>query len=140
MAFKYPDLFCAASSVAGAVVNWEEEHMTRALECTFGDVNNPASKAYFDSLHPSVFATRNASTIKKNNLKVRMFVGTADKLYNDNGTLIMTRFHQLLNDLKIPHNYEIVPDANHSPQQLFAPDKLKYDVNFWNEAFLRIVN
>ena len=109
--------------------------MTRALECTFGDVNNPASKAYFDSLHPSVFATRNASTIKKNNLKVRMFVGTADKLYNDNGTLITTRFHQLLDDLKIPHTYDIVPDANHSPQQLFAPDKLKYDVNFWNEAF-----
>lgn len=28
LAFKYPDMFCAVSSVAGAVVNWEEEHMT----------------------------------------------------------------------------------------------------------------
>ncbi|MBQ8674383.1 MAG: hypothetical protein IJ511_10190 [Bacteroides sp.] len=135
LAFKYPELFGAVSSVAGAVVNWEEEHMTRALECTFGDVNNPASKAYFDALHPAVFATRNASLIRKSGMKVRLFVGTADKLYNDNGTPITTRFHELLEQLGIAHTYDIVPGANHSPRQLFAPGRLTYDVEFWNTAF-----
>lgn len=135
LAFKYPELFCATSSVAGAVVNWEEEHMTRALECTFGDINNPASKRYFDSLHPSVFATQNAQQIRKNNMKIRLFVGTADKLYNDNGTPITTRFHNLLDSLKIPHTYDIVEGANHDPKQLFDSGQLEYDTTFWDKVF-----
>ena len=44
LAFKHPELFCAASSVAGAVVDWEEEPLQRALECTFGDADNPLSR------------------------------------------------------------------------------------------------
>lgn len=135
LAFKYPGMFGAASSVAGAVVNWEEEHMKRALECTFGDVDNPASKQYFDSLHPGVFAAQNASLIKKNNMKIRLFVGTADKLYNDNGTFITTRFHSLLDSLGIPHTYDIVNGATHNPLEIFAPDKLEYDTGFWDTAF-----
>ena len=135
LAFKYPEMFCAASSIAGAVVNWEEEHMKRALECTFGDVENPASKTYFDPLHPSVFATQNASKIKDIKMNIRLFVGTNDKLYNDNGTLITTRFHQLLESLKIPHSYHVVDEAGHNPIEIFAPDKLEYDTNFWDKAF-----
>lgn len=135
LAFKYPDLFGAASSVAGAVVNWEEEHMTRALECTFGDVGNPASKEYFDSLHPSVFATRNADAIIRNGMKIRLYVGTEDKLFDDNGTPITTRFHLQLDSLKIPHTFDIVDGAGHNPMEIFSPCTLKYDTVFWNKAF-----
>lgn len=135
LAFKYPDMFGAASSVAGAVVNWEEEHMTHTLECTFGDVDNPASKAYFDSLHPSVFATQNVRDIIKGDMKIRLYVGTADKLYNDNGAPITTRFHLLLDSLKIPHTYDIVEGAGHNPMEIFSPGKLEYDTHFWERAF-----
>ena len=135
LAFKHPHMFSAVSSVAGAVVNWEEEHMTHALECTFGDVDNPASKAYFDSLHPSVFATQNAHEIIRSDMKIRLYVGTADKLYNDNGAPITTRFHLLLDSLKIPHTYDIVDGAGHNPMELFAPGKLEYDTSFWERAF-----
>ena len=135
LAFKYPELFGAVSSVAGAVVRWEEEHMTRALECTFGDVSKPESKAYFDSLHPSVFAAKNAASIIDSGMKVRLFVGTNDKLYDDAGIPITTRFHNELETLGIPHSYTIVPGAEHSPQQLFAPGKADYDVKFWDRAF-----
>lgn len=135
LAFKYPDMFCAASSVAGAVVSWEEEHMKHALECTFGDIDNPASKAYFDSLHPSVFATQNADKIKKAGMKIRLYVGTADKLFDDNGNPITTRFHLLLDSLKIPHTYDIVDGAGHNPMEIFSPGALEYDTDFWNRAF-----
>ena len=120
---------------AGAVVRWEEEHMTRALECTFGDVSKPESKAYFDSLHPSVFAAKNTASIIDSGMKVRLFVGTNDKLYDDAGIPITTRFHNELETLGIPHSYTIVPGAEHSPQQLFAPGKADYDVKFWDRAF-----
>ena len=135
LAFRYPELFCAVSSVAGAVVNWEEEHMTRALECTFGDVSNPESKAYFDSLHPRVFARENAGSIIGGGMKIRLFVGTADKLYDDGGIPITTRFHNELDSLGISHSYTIVPGAGHSPRQLFAPGRADYDAAFWNRAF-----
>lgn len=135
LAFKYPDMFSAISSVAGAVVNWEEEHMKHALECTFGDVDNPASKAYFDSLHPSVFASQNADIIKRNGMKIRLFVGTADKLFNDNGNPITTRFHLLLDSLKIPHTYDIVDGAEHNPMEIFSPSNQEYDTDFWDGAF-----
>lgn len=135
LAFKYPDMFCAVSSVAGAVVNWEEEHMTRALECTFGDVSDPDSKAYFDSLHPRVFVQRNARSIIENGMKIRLFVGTEDKLYNDGGIPITTRFHNDLESFGIPHSYTVVSGADHSPHHIFFPGRQNYDVDFWNKAF-----
>lgn len=137
LAFKYPELFCAASSVAGAVVRWEEEHMKHALACTFGAVDNPASKAYFDALHPEVFARKNAAEIIRSGMKVRLFVGDKDKLYNDNGTPITTRFSNLLKELGIPHTYDIVPGADHSPNQLFSKEGLEYDTSFWDKAFYK---
>lgn len=133
LGFKYPEMFSAVSSVAGAVVLWEEEHMTRALECTFGDVGNPASKAWFDAQYPLVFAKKNAERIKEGT-RVRMFVGTADKLYNDNGTPITTRFSDELDQLGIRHSYTIVPDATHNPYEIFRDDKNMYDTSFWDES------
>lgn len=135
LTFKYPELFGAASSVAGALVYWEEEHMIHALECTFGAVDNPASKAYFDALHPQVFARKNAGAIINSGMRIRMFVGDKDKLYNDNGTPITTRFSNLLDELNIPHTYKIVPGADHDPNQLFAEGKEDYDVSFGDTAF-----
>ena len=68
-------------------------------------------------------------------MKIRLFVGTEDKLYDDGGIPITSRFHNELDSLGIPHSFTIVPGAGHSPHQLFAPGGADYDVDFWNRAF-----
>lgn len=135
LAFKHPDLFGAASSVAGAMVDWDEEPLQRALECTFGDVENPYSKIYFDAWHPQVFACQNARHIIQNEMQIRMFVGDKDRLYEENGHHITQRFHELLNALQIPHTFRIVPGANHNPSEIFADGVNDYDTSFWDNAF-----
>lgn len=134
LAFKHPDLFCAASSVAGALVDWDEEPLQRALECTFGDVNTPLSRTYFDAWHPKVFACVNARHIISSGMKIRMFVGDRDRLYEENGRHITQRFHELLDALQIPHSLKIVPGANHNPAEIFADGINDYDMSFWDNA------
>lgn len=135
LAFKHPDLFGAASSVAGALVNWDEEPLQRALECTFGDVENPQSRVYFDAWHPQVFACQNARRILQEGMSVRLFVGDKDRLYEENGHHITERFHELLNALQIPHTLRVVPGANHNPEEVFAEGINDYDTSFWDAAF-----
>jgi len=135
LAFKYPELFGAASSVAGAVVHWDEEPLQRALECTFGDINDPASRAYFDSQLPEVFAERNAKEIIRQGMHVRMFVGTEDRLYQENGVYITQRMSDYLNSLGIIHTLDIIPGANHNPWEMFDADHLEYNTSFWDKAF-----
>lgn len=137
LAFMHPDLFCAASSIAGALVDWDEEPLQRALECTFGDVENPFSRIYFDAWHPRVFACQNACRIRRNGMRIRMFVGDRDRLYEENGRHITQRFHDLLDTLRIPHAYRIVPGAGHNPSEIFAEGVNDYDTSFWDEAFDR---
>ncbi|MGM9811924.1 MAG: alpha/beta hydrolase-fold protein [Muribaculaceae bacterium] len=132
LAMKYPELFGAASSVAGAVVAWNEEPLKRALECTFGDVDNPASRKYFEANQPEVFAKKNAKKIGKLGVNIRIFVGTNDRLYDENGNHIIPRFSQYLNKLKIKHSLTIIPDAGHNPSEMFDANHLPYDVTFWN--------
>lgn len=135
LSFKHPDLFCAVSSVAGALVNWDEEPLQRALECTFGDVENPFSRIYFDAWHPQVFACQNVRQIIRDGMSIRMFVGDKDRLYEENGHHITQRFHEILDALQIPHTLSIVPGANHNPAEIFADGVNDYDTSFWDRAF-----
>lgn len=135
LAFSHPDVFGAVSSVAGAVVDWDEEPLQRALECTFGDANDPFSRIYFDAWHPKTAACRNAREIIAGGMKVRMWVGDRDRLYNDNGNMITENFHQLLDRLNIKHTLTIVPGASHNPSEIFDPSVNPYDVSFWQDAF-----
>lgn len=136
LAFSHPDIFGAVSSVAGAVVEWDEEPLQRALECTFGDVNDPFSRIYFDAWHPKTAACRNAREIIGSGMNVRMWVGDRDRLYDENGNKITEHFHQLLERLKIPHTLTIVPGASHNPKEIFNPEVNPYDVAFWQNAFV----
>lgn len=135
LAFSYPELFGAVSSVAGAVVEWDEEPLQRALECTFGDMADPFSRTYFDAWHPKTAACRNARHIIANGMKVRMWVGDRDRLYDENGNHITEKFHQLLNRLGIEHKLTIVPGADHNPTEIFDPSVNPYDFSFWKDAF-----
>lgn len=134
-AFSHPELFGAVSSVAGAVVDWEEEPLTRALECTFGDASDPFSRLCFDSWHPKTFACNNSREIIRSGMKVRLFVGDRDRLYLENGVGITGRFHDLLTRLGIPHTFTVIPGANHNPREIFDESVNVYDVSFWDDAF-----
>lgn len=134
LAFRHPDMFGAVSSVAGALVNWDEEPLQRALECTFGDVSNPFSQTYFEAWHPKSFAISNARDIKGSGMKVRMFVGDKDRLYEENGTHITGRFHNMLDTLGIAHTFEIAPGANHNPKEIFGEGALVYDPVYWTSS------
>lgn len=140
LAFSHPDLFGAVSSVAGAVVEWEEEPLQRAIECTFGDITDPFSRAYFDAWHPKTAACRNARRIIAEGMKIRMWVGDRDRLYDDNGNHITAKFHQLLDRLGIPHTLSIVPGASHDPREIFDPSVNPYDYTFWQDAFRESLN
>lgn len=135
LAFSHPELFGAVSSVAGAVVEWDEEPLTRALECTFGDVTNPFSRTYFEAWHPKTAACRNARRIIADGMKIRMWVGDRDRLYEENGNHITAKFHELLDRLGIPHTLSIVPGASHNPGEIFNPAVNPYDYTFWQNAF-----
>ncbi len=137
LAFKHPELFGSASSVAGAVVDWDEEPLQRALECTFGDINSPLSKVYFNAWHPMTFACQNRDAIVDSGMKIRMFVGNADRLYEENGNHITDRFHSRLDTLGIPHTYTIVPGANHNPEEIFGTESIPYATDFWDMAFMQ---
>lgn len=140
LAFRHPDLFGAASSIAGALVDWEEEPLQRALECTFGDVDNKYSKIYFDSWHPRTFACNNVRDIIGKDMKIRMFVGDKDRLFEENGAHMTQRFHELLDTLRINHTFEITPGAGHNPEEIFDPSKREYDTTFWDNAFTKVCN
>lgn len=135
LAFKHPDMFCAVSSIAGALVDWDEEPLQRSLECTFGDVENPYSQIYFEAWHPKTFACHNARQIINGGMKIRMFVGDRDRLYEENGRHITQRFHELLDYLHIPHSLKIVPGADHNPMEIFADGVNDYDTSFWDDVF-----
>lgn len=137
LGLKHHDLFCAVSSVAGALVDWDEEPLQHALECTFGSVDNPNSRIYFDAWHPRVFACQNARYVIREGMKLRLYVGDKDRLFEENGHYMTTRFHELLEALEIPHQYTIVPGADHNPLQIFDDEVNPYDFSFWDEAFGR---
>lgn len=130
LGFKHPEMFCAISSVSGAVVHWDEEHMKYALEGACGDVENPGSKQFFEDNHPIVFAKKNAKQIIQSGMKLRFFVGTADHLQP-----IVTRFTEQLAELSIPFSFKLVPEAHHKPLEVFAEGVNDYDFAFWRNAF-----
>ena len=68
-------------------------------------------------------------------MNIRLTVGDADRLYNENGNHITDRFHNMLDSLGIAHSYTIVPGANHNPEEIFESNVNTYDTSFWDKAF-----
>jgi len=89
LAFKYPELFGFTSSVAGALIDFQDEHNPHYLVNTFGPSTGAGSERsidYFNSVHPKYYARKNVELIK-NNVKIRLIVGDQDWLYNNNGNI-----------------------------------------------------
>lgn len=136
-AFKYPDLFGYASSLAGALIDFKDEHNPQYLENTFGpskgsDVGK--SIAFFNSVHPRVYAKENAEKINRN-VKIRLLVGDQDWLYNNHGNYITKNFSDYLTSLGIKHEYSLIKGAGHMLPDAFTQKPEEYPLSFWMNAF-----
>ncbi len=137
LAFKYPELFGFASSLAGALIDFEDEHNPQYLVNTFGPVTGTDSQKsieYFNAVHPRIYAKKNVEVIKKN-VKVRLIVGDQDWLYNNKGKFITRIFSDYLDSLGIKHDYTVIKNAGHMVPLEFAEGTKEYPIQFWVDAF-----
>lgn len=138
LAYKFPELFGYASSLAGAIIDFDDERNPQYLENTFGPATGPEkaqSEAYFNSVHPKLYAKKNASAIKKNKVKTRILVGDGDWLYNKNGKFITKDFCLYLDSLGIQNTYTIIKGAGHMLPDDFEKGTIEYPLQFWVDAF-----
>ena len=111
LAFKYPEKFIGVADFAGAIQGWE----------FFGRMSNinPAwgSEERFLAEWPMALARKNADAIRKHIRQV--FIAVGDRDTGRGSTLDSnTKLHQLLDGLKIPNQFTIVPGVKHSYQNL----------------------
>jgi len=140
LAFKYPELFGFASSIAGALIDFQDEHNPQYLVNTFGSARgNDAANSieYFNAVHPRNYAKKNAELIKKN-VKVRLIVGDKDWLYNNEGKFITKNFSDYLDSLGIKHAYTVIKDVGHMVPFEFSNGTREYPIQFWVDAFTSI--
>jgi len=137
LAFKYPETFAYASSLAGAVIDFDDEPMKQYITNTFGPIDDPASEAYFNSVRPHHYVEHNAHAIKAQDVKVRLLVGDGDWLYDNNGTRITENFSKLLTQYGISHTYAVLPGVDHMITEAIEAGTLAYPSAFWEEALAK---
>ncbi|HEY3111394.1 MAG TPA: alpha/beta hydrolase-fold protein [Chloroflexota bacterium] len=110
LGFKYPRLFGGVSISAGALIDFAaapdgrpDARRLATLESVWG-----GDPERFRADDPATLARANADQIRGRQ-RVRIFCGDQDRLLAQNA-----RFHELLDELDIEHEYEVVPGAEHS--------------------------
>jgi enterochelin esterase-like enzyme len=127
LGFKYPELFGVVSSIAPSITSFEMERK-EVVAPTFED-----DTAYFNANSPSVLIQNHAAYIGKNTT-IRLLVGDHDFLFD-----VINKFHQLLTDLQINHQYAIAKAADHDYKEVIS--KLGFNsFTFWDTAFERANN
>ena len=103
LAFKHPELYSSVVAFAGGYLDADqlETRSPELLKRMFG-----GDKAKFAEETPMALARAKAASIK---LPIKIFVGTKDFLLEHN-----RRLHAVLEELKIPHDYEEIPDIAHN--------------------------
>jgi endo-1,4-beta-xylanase len=130
--FKYPELFCAATSLSGAFrgkqairggiggdESWSWAHFQKIFG---GDVD------YYWDTSPQTLAEKNRDLIR-DNVRVRFFGGALD-----GQTRATVRMTELLDQLKIPYQFTRVPGVGHQERKLYealGPDYF----HFYRDVF-----
>ena len=107
LGFKYPDLFGAISISAGALIDFAAESPGAGRRPQVFMTVWGGDPDRFRADDPATLARANADRVR-GRTAVRIFCGDQDSLLDRN-----TRFHQLLQELDIEHEYTIVPGAGH---------------------------
>jgi alpha-L-fucosidase len=112
LGFKYPEMFGRVSIMAGAIIDYDDEVSRHdpigIIQKMFGN-----DKAYFEANHPSTLVKKNADSIR-GRTAVRIAVGDQDGLLPRSQAL-----HELLVQLKIEHEYEVVPGVGHNTKLFY---------------------
>ncbi len=111
LGFKYPELFGAVSIMAGALHDAESlrERRPDLFQRRFG-----GDKAYYDANSPWILIEKNVKAVRGRTF-VRIAVGAEDQLLERNRA-----YHELLDRLKIAHEYEAVPGVAHNGGKFYA--------------------
>lgn len=116
--FKYSDIFGSISIIAAGPLQQEliandgprgnAELRKRVLKTVFGN-----DQEYFKAQSPWKLAEKNAHLLRHNTM-IRMAVGERDQLLRAN-----MRFSEHMSYLRIPHSFQVVPDAGHNPLAVY---------------------
>lgn len=107
--FKYPDLFGAVGVLGGALHDLESyKSRGTAFQDIYGD-----NEEYYRGNDAWSVLEKNADAIR-GRIFVRVAVGGKDNLLEKN-----TAYHKLLTKLKIAHEFDVIPDAAHNPDQVY---------------------
>jgi endo-1,4-beta-xylanase len=106
LAFKFPEVFGAVSIMAGALLDGEGVATANPelYEKNFG-----GNREYFEACDPWRLVERNVQLIREHTL-IRIGIGDQDPLLERN-----RKFHELLESLKIDHEYFVVPGVGQQP-------------------------
>ncbi|MCX5677048.1 MAG: alpha/beta hydrolase-fold protein [Planctomycetota bacterium] len=105
LGFKYPEVFGTVVINAGAMMR--AETMGSVPGGFFQDVWG-GSRERYQAEHPAGLARKNADQLR-GRTHIRIGVGSLDNLLRVNQDL-----HELLGELKVEHQYEVVPDVAHN--------------------------
>jgi endo-1,4-beta-xylanase len=111
LGFKYPELFGTVVVDAGALIG-EPALKGPNLSGLFKDMFDDDLER-FQAEHPTQVVTKNAAQVR-NKMRIRIGVGKDDWLLVRNREL-----HELLDRLKIEHEYEEVPGIAHNPAEYY---------------------
>jgi endo-1,4-beta-xylanase len=115
LGFKYPDLFGSVTIMAGALL--DDQGVTGApdliatpglFEKCFGNLE------YFHAGSPWVVVRENAGRIRGRTV-VRMVVGDNDSLFARD-----RRYHELLDELNIAHEFTVLNGVGHDPDAIYT--------------------
>ncbi|MHC4860935.1 MAG: alpha/beta hydrolase-fold protein, partial [Planctomycetota bacterium] len=125
LAFKFPDLFGAASIVGGALHDGETlvESRREIFRKVFG-----GDPEYFEAQSPWKLVTENAERIR-GRTRVRLVVGERDVLLPRSMS-----FHEHLEKLDIPHGFIVVRGVGHTHVRIYEETR-ELTAEFYSEVF-----
>ncbi len=112
LGFKHPDLFGIVTIGSGALTD-SKEFGSGPGQQGGKSVMSRAPKAYFEENDLATIIRRNADAIRGKTL-IRMTVGSDDGLFPNNQAL-----HKFLTQLKIEHEYEVIPGVGHDSSRIY---------------------
>jgi endo-1,4-beta-xylanase len=113
LGFKHPDVFGIVSIRSGAFTDSEEWGPLKPPQGGRRKMMLSAPKAYFEATDLATVIRKNADAIRGQTV-VRMAVGSEDTLRPNNQAL-----HEFLTQLKIEHDYEVVPGVAHDSRLVY---------------------
>lgn len=113
LGFKHPDLFSMVSIRSGALTDSVEWGELKPPQGGRRKMMLSAPEAYFDATDLATIIRANADAIRSGS-QVRIAVGSEDTLRPNNQAL-----HEFLTQLKIEHQYTVVPGASHDATAVY---------------------